>query len=218
MAHSDPEILSLMALGERVGTAEDDGHLQTCRSCRDELSELRHLVELGRGVENLAISVPDSAVWDRIRDELALEVAVGGSVTASPDLSLRAVMEAALAGSSGSPNDDGVFRATLAPVPGRRPGPSGEAVLAVDRLGRRILQVALHPDSPSRGLRRARLVRRGGETDRIVLGVLDGPYGVWTVDRSIDLDHYATLEVVQQGEDASGRDDVIVRGQLAAVA
>ena len=71
--HTDPELLSLLALGEEAGTDEDRSHLQTCQTCADELTDLQHLVSLGRGVgSDTGFAVPGPHVWARISDELAL--------------------------------------------------------------------------------------------------------------------------------------------------
>ena len=48
--HTDPELLSLLALGEQVGTDDDRFHVQTCPTCADEVSELHRLVTLVRSV------------------------------------------------------------------------------------------------------------------------------------------------------------------------
>ena len=67
MAHTDPEILALRALGETAGTAADAGHAETCPSCRAELARLAGIVELARregAAEHL--ETPPPRVWDRI--------------------------------------------------------------------------------------------------------------------------------------------------------
>ncbi|HYI56413.1 MAG TPA: hypothetical protein VEX57_20770 [Microlunatus sp.] len=91
-------------------------------------------------------------------------------------------------------------------------------MIATDELGRRILQVALQADLPSSGVRQAWLVHRDDEKLKQTLGILDGPYGVWTVDQSIDLEQYAILDISQQGaSDTEHSGHTIVRGQLTAV-
>ena len=46
--HTSPDVLALLALGEEVGTQAELAHLQECRVCRTELSQLSHAVEVGR--------------------------------------------------------------------------------------------------------------------------------------------------------------------------
>jgi hypothetical protein len=230
--HTDPELLSLLALGEPVGTDEDRVHVQTCPTCAGELSELRRLVALGRSV-GAELTVPDPRVWERIRDELALPPALEPRVSESfpladeaaaptpagthPEQSLLAVVAAALRGPVRGPAAR-VAHAPLAPVGAGSSPASGEAVIATDELGRRILQVVLAADPPHAGVRHAWLVHRDDPTLKQPLGILDGPYGVWTVDRSIDLEQYATVDISQQGAhqtEHSGQ--TLVRGQLTLV-
>jgi hypothetical protein len=230
--HTDPELLSLLALGEPLGTDEDRVHLSTCPTCAGELSELRQLVTLGRSVgADAELTVPDPRVWDRIRDELALPPALEPFISESsveaaaaptpaaphPEQSLLAVVAAALRGPvRGSAAL--VAHATLAPVRAGSSVASGEAVIATDELGRRILQVVLATEEPHTGVRHAWLVHRDDPTLKQPLGILDGPYGVWTVDRSIDLEEYATVDISQQGAhqtEHSGQS--LVRGQLTLV-
>ena len=55
--HTDPELLSLLALGEQVGTDDDRLHVQTCPICADEVSQLatmnRELQQRVRASESL---------------------------------------------------------------------------------------------------------------------------------------------------------------------
>jgi len=215
--HTDPELLSLLALGEQVGTDDDRFHVQTCPTCAAEISDLQRLVTLVRSVpDDTELTLPSPRVWDKIREELALPTAVE-PMTLEPPQSLLAVVAAALGGPSRG-SAALVAHATLAPVqPGSLPT-SGEAVIATDELGRRILQVSLEAPLPTSGLRHAWLIHRDDPTRRQALGILDGRYGVWTVDRSIDLEQYAIVDISQQGAsetEHSGR--TIVRGQLTLV-
>jgi hypothetical protein len=230
--HTDPELLSLLALGEPVGTDEDRVHVQTCPTCAGELSELRRLVTLGRSAD-AELTAPDPRVWDRIREELdlptALEPLVSGSspltdeaaapapADTHPEQSLLAVVATALRGPVRGAAAL-VAHATLSPVGAGSSPASGEAVIATDELGRRILQVVLAADPPHAGVRHAWLVHRDDPTLKQPLGILDGPYGVWTVDRSIDLEQYATVDISQQGANQTEHSgQTLVRGQLTLV-
>ena len=108
--------------------------------------------------------------------------------------------------------------ATLAPVQaGSRPT-SGEAVIATDELGRRILQVVLEAQLPTSGLRHAWLVHREDPARRQASGHPRRRYGVWTVDRSIDLEQYTIVDISQQGaSETEHSGQTIVRGQLTLV-
>lgn len=230
--HVDPELLSLLALGEAVGTAEDHAHVQTCRACSGEIADLRRLVTLGRGFGVTdELVTPDPRVWARIQDELALSAALPGAaplltpadgqdptpVTTRP-APRPSLMDAVAAALHGTVLGDAalVAQARLSSVPGDGAAISGEAVVATDELGRRILQVTLDAERPRAGLRHAWLVHRDDPSRRQPLGILDGSYGVWTIDRSIDLAAYAIVDISQQEVDEtehSGRS--IVRGELA---
>ena len=195
--HTDPELLGLLALGEQAGTEDDLAHLQSCAECAAELAELRRVVDLGRSVSaEPALVAPSPQVWARIRHELALDLP---TATATSRHELTA-------------------HARLAPVAASWSSATGTAELATDERGRRVLQVALHADLPTSGVRQAWLIHRDDPTVRQTLGILDGPHGLWTVAHSIDLETYSILDISQQdaGEtEHSGQ--TIVRGELALV-
>ena len=234
--HTDPELLSLLALGEQVGTDDDRLHVQSCPTCAGEISELRRLVTLVRSdPPDTELTLPSPRVWDRIREELTLPPTLGpvGAESSAlsgedaapaitpasehPPQSLLDVVAAALGGPSRG-SAALVAHATLAAVQAGSPPTSGEAVIATDELGRRILQVALEAQLPTSGLRHAWLVHRDDPTLRQALGILDGRYGVWTVDRSIDLEQYAIVDISQQGaSETEHSGQTIVRGQLTLV-
>jgi len=78
VSHIDPVILALRALGETVGTAQDDDHTQTCPHCRHEQARLTEVVGLARHAGQAEhLDQPPPAVWDRI-------AAAVGNGTASP--------------------------------------------------------------------------------------------------------------------------------------
>ena len=196
--HADPELLSLLALGEHAGTDDERIHAETCPECSGELSALHRLVTLGRSVEEgTSLLAPSPGVWARIQDELAL-----GSAFPTPP----------------APADEVRAHAELRPVGASWGHASGAAELATDEKGRRLLQVALRADLPGSGLRQAWLVHRDDPGLRQSLGILDGSYGLWTVEHSIDLTQFAILDISQQdvGENEhSGQ--TIVRGEFTLV-
>ena len=244
--HPDVELLSLLALGEDAGTEDDRLHVQTCPACAFEVSELQRVVAVGRATRSeTRLAAPASDVWARIRDELALTAVLeaptnpwsvsaagapgplpvpqpldggaAGSASTRARRSLVATVNAAVAGSDG-PGSEPTAHAQLRPVDGVWSDASGSAELATDEHGRRILQVAVQADLPTSGVRQVWLVHRDDPSLRQTLGILDGPYGLWTVAHSIDLEQYAVLDISQQrtGEtEHSGQ--TILRGQLTLV-
>lgn len=246
--HTDPELLGLLALGEHVGSEDDRVHAQTCPECAGELSELHRLVTLGRSVgAETAMAIPSQNVWARIRDELGLEPTleppmhrsmrlfpdtlesptvvrtVEATPTAEPGSkhprrSMLAIVKAALAGSSHGSEDELTAHATLTPVEAFWSDASGTAEVATDEQGRRLLQVNLHADLPTSGVRQAWLVHRDDPTVRQTLGILDGRHGLWTIEQSIDLNKYAILDISQQATgETEHSGETIVRGELALV-
>jgi hypothetical protein len=246
--HTDPELLGLLALGEDVGTEDERRHAETCPECAAELADLQLVVTLGRSVDaETAMAVPSDDVWDRIRDELGLASSLeppvhqsrfltsdgsGSSTTVQsvdatltaepvhkrPRRSLLSSIQAALSRSSHGSTDELTAHATLTPVTASWSAASGEAEIATDEHGRRILQVALHADLPTSGVRQAWLIHRDDPNVKQTLGILDGPHGLWTVDQSIDLEQYPILDISQQGTgETEHSGQTIVRGQLALI-
>jgi hypothetical protein len=195
--HADPELLALLALGEAAGTEDDHRHVATCRACAAELAELRKVVDLARAAAALPLVDPDPRVWADVR---------------------RAV-EARPAETRSWPRPDPRAHARLVPVLAPWAQAFGEAELATDDQGRRLLQVSLQAELPSSGVRHAWLVHRDDPAQRQSLGVLDGRHGLWTVEHAIDLDQYPFLEISQESigsTEHSGQ--TIVRGELVTVA
>jgi len=220
--HVDPELLSLLALGEQVGSEADRAHLRTCRECAGELSVLQRVVTLGRGADT-RLALPGQEVWARICAELAFDVipespehqVVEVSVEALEPLSVTPSVDAAAAVGSG---DEVRAHAELGPVEPYWSDASGRAELATDEHGRRLLQVVLRADLPTSGVRQAWLVDRDDATQRQTLGILDGRYGLWTVAHSIDLVQYSVLDISQQGTgETEHSGQTIVRGEFTLI-
>lgn len=230
--HTDPELLSLLALGERVGTGDERRHTQSCPQCAAELAALQGLATLGRSASGeTTLATPGPQVWARICHELDFDLtrmpttdALSADVstdaqgpTSKPRRSPLAVIKAAL---RSSPDSADHLRASarLTPIEASWSQASGTAEIATDKQGRRLLQVALHADLPPSGVRQAWLVHRDDPSQRQTLGILDGPHGLWTVPHSIDLEQYPILDISQQDTgqtEHSGH--TLVRGQFALV-
>lgn len=231
--HTDPELLTLLALGEHVGTEDERWHAKTCPECSGELAQLQRLATLGRSVnEETIMATPSPEVWARICHELDFDLTRNPATTTrltdapagseAPDQkSLRsplAMIKAALAGMSPASKDQLRARAQLTPIEANWSHASGTATIATDKQGRRLLEVALHADLPTSGVRQAWLVHRDDPSQRQTLGILDGPHGLWTIEHSIDLEQYPILDISQQ---ATGQTEhsghTLVRGQFTLV-
>lgn len=72
--HTNPEVLALVALGERESaTAEDLDHIAQCEICERDVTELGHLSQLGRSVsDHFTLETPSPQVWERIRAQLGV--------------------------------------------------------------------------------------------------------------------------------------------------
>ncbi|MGD9955077.1 MAG: anti-sigma factor [Candidatus Nanopelagicales bacterium] len=85
--HLDPELLALLALGERAGTPEEvaatEQHLQACAICSSELDELSAVVRTARTVtpDDALVEPPDS-VWAAVAAEVAHDAAPADEVAA----------------------------------------------------------------------------------------------------------------------------------------
>jgi len=242
--HTDPELLGLLALGERAGDLDDLTHAETCAQCSAQLSELRRVVSLARSVgTETTLDLPSPDVWTRILGEIHFEPArrpaeqrplSASERLASPSFApsveatvspaeehARAPLRAGIRGAvaklfARSPKP--TAHAELTPVEPSWSAASGVAEIATDEQGRRVLTVALQADLPTSGVRQAWLVHRDDPNVRQSLGILDGPHGLWTVEHSIDLQEYGILDISQQrtGETQhSGH--TIVRGELTLV-
>ena len=195
--HTDPELLALLALGEQAGSEEERRHVASCAACAAEVAELREVAVLARSVGDLEMSDPDPRVWAAVRAEIRAGSSAGREAAAR-ETHVRAHLVAV---------GDGWSHA------------SGEAELATDERGRRLLRVTLHADLPGEGVRQAWLVHRDDPRRRQTLGILDGPHGLWTVEHAIDLDQFGILDISQQevgSTEHSGRS--IVRGELVRAA
>ncbi len=115
MAHIDPDLLALLALGEDAA-AEDRAHLASCPECATELRQLTKVVSVTRSGPDLrALDTPPPGLWSR--------VAAAAGVDAAPaPLTTPVTAPAPQAGRNGRPETG------AGPVPGPGPGlvPAGE--------------------------------------------------------------------------------------------
>lgn len=74
--HVDDDVLSLLALGEQAGSADERAHLAACERCTHELAQLRELVVVARAARaDGPLVAPAPAVWERVAAELGLDPA-----------------------------------------------------------------------------------------------------------------------------------------------
>lgn len=73
--HTNPEVLALVALGERdAASAEELDHISRCSTCGQEVSDLGHLSQVGRTIsDHFTLETPSPQVWDRIRAQLGFD-------------------------------------------------------------------------------------------------------------------------------------------------
>jgi len=71
--HTDPEILSLWALGESAGSPAEQEHLAGCADCSLELAQLRELVAVAREDGPVRLERPPAGLWDQIAAAAGVE-------------------------------------------------------------------------------------------------------------------------------------------------
>ncbi|WP_322411983.1 anti-sigma factor [Microbacterium invictum] len=118
-SHLDPEVLTLLAIGEPVATPAEQDHLSTCPRCGGELSALSRTVVAGRSTVLLEdLESPPERVWSRISEELGFSgsTAISDAAAASEiDPAAETVrLEPADAGERAAAESGG------APAPARR--------------------------------------------------------------------------------------------------
>lgn len=75
MDHLDPDVIALLALGERDDTPQT--HLRACPACRDELTQMTRTVELARNGGDLGLQTPvllPPGIWTGIAEDLGIGV------------------------------------------------------------------------------------------------------------------------------------------------
>jgi len=89
MAHADPEVIALIALGEKAGTDEERAHLAGCAHCQEGLRSLAATVSAARQADASSMLVaPPARLWTRIAADT--DVAGGEDLAPAPDSAARA--------------------------------------------------------------------------------------------------------------------------------
>ena len=237
MNHIDPDLLALLALGERAGDAVDVGHLEECADCRAELAALQRAAAVGRSTLDAGeLLDPHPRVWEAITRELAAAPVVAPAADSDPEPDpepapvvrlrprwlLPALAAAAAVVLVGGVAVWGALRpvpatviasATLDPFPTWQ-GSAGEAVVEERPDGSRVMDVSLEAPDPGDGFREAWLINAAGEL--VSLGVVDGSSGRFVIPTGLDLADYRVVDVSEEqfDGDPAHSGDSIVRGQL----
>src|SRR5215203_4619870 len=145
--HPSPDVLALLALGEKAGTAEERIHVDSCPVCLAEVAEFVRVAAVGRSATTAdQLQAPRPEVWRAVQSELGLSgdtAARGSSAPASdvsdgPDVSDGRMQEepqdnVRQLAMEGSPPDSAASAISSAVVPdsGRRRGSRGRRVLSL---------------------------------------------------------------------------------------
>src|ERR671921_3053357 len=85
--HPSPDVLALLALGQKAGTAEERIHVDSCPVCLAEVAEFVRVAAVGRSATGAdQLQAPPPEVWLAVRSELGLTgdtAALGSSAPAS---------------------------------------------------------------------------------------------------------------------------------------
>jgi hypothetical protein len=82
--HPEPAVLALRALGEAVGSADDERHIAACAQCRSELARLAEVAALARRSGTAeTLSSPPPRVWERIAAAAAGPASLAGTGAAA---------------------------------------------------------------------------------------------------------------------------------------
>ncbi len=208
--HTNPEILTLLALGEAAGDVDEHAHLAECPVCTAELEELSRMVDSARRSDpNSVLEDPPPVVWDRIQAQIAGLADAPASVTipAPPRRARRSlafVLVAAVALVAGLGIGFGVSRVNqstqvadrtthLNALPGW-PGAEGLAEIKKDGQGNRTLVVSV--DIPQATGDRLEVWLSDDRSLKMTsMGYLDNGAGTFPIPATMDLAASPVLDV-----------------------
>ncbi len=235
--HTSPDVLALLALGEQVGTQAELAHLQDCRVCRTELSQLSRAVEIGRGTnEEDVLQSPRPEVWEAVRAELGFGAEPARTAEVIPlrsrpaggrrlvSLALAAVLALVVGIGLGlgidrlmQPRETVIGQADLEPLPDW-PGASGKAVVERDAEGNRILVVTVESPRPADGARQVWLIDKQVK-GMSPMGFLNNGRGEFNIPDSFDLSRFPIVDVSVEptnDPDPTHSGNSVVRGTLSS--
>jgi hypothetical protein len=225
LRHVDPDVLALLALGERAGEAVDRDHLADCAECRSELENLTHAAEVGRStIDAGELLEPHPRVWQAIADEVGTLAPVTQLRPRRRWMPIAAAAAAVLVvGGVGAtwlalqPSPATVLAsATLDPFPDWV-GSTGSAVVEEGSDGARVVDVTVEAPSTEGGFREVWLIS-SDTTSLVSLGIMHGTTGRFTIPAGLDLSQYDLVDISEEPLDGNPTHsgDSIVRGQLAS--
>ncbi|MFJ5991331.1 anti-sigma factor [Lentzea sp. NPDC092896] len=228
MAHADPDLLTLMALGETVTDESTVEHVRFCAVCRTELASLREVVEIGRETRSERdLPMPSEDVWLGIAAETgqknspAAVVPLGRARGWRPLLAVAAV--AAIAGSAGTiivdrvTTSDSVIvdqvlvQAELTRLPSAPTTANGTARV-VRTADRTVLRVSVDGMPAPEGLYQVWLF--DGVATMIPLGVLTSGQVDLPVPPGVDLATYRVVDVSAQRLGQQEHGTSVLQGNL----
>ncbi|GAA1556370.1 hypothetical protein GCM10009789_07150 [Kribbella sancticallisti] len=227
MEHLEPEVLAQHALDDAPLSADQEGHLAGCETCRTEVEELRQLADLGRHLEpgdRLEAAPPQ--VWDRVVEELGLRDApeyepksvrrrlvLVGTLAAAVGLIAGVLGTRIIGGEDTVPQQPPVATTRLDPLEGK----SGDGVADLIRSGAETeLRVGVNGLPQPQGFYELWLINTDGKR-MVSLGILDPSNGgTFVVPPNLTSQGYRIVDVSLEPDDGvpeHSRNSVI-RGTL----
>jgi anti-sigma-K factor RskA len=231
--HLDPEVLALIALGERPGGPDEiaaaEAHLAGCGACRSEVDELGAIARTARDSGAAApLVAPPAEVWDAVQAQLAGDEPAAPVVALAPRrrrwIPLTAAASVGLllgagvmyaASSTSEPEPQLIASTALAPLADS--GASGSARVVDTPTGPRV-DVDMTGLSEGPGFFEVWLLSADA-TKLISLGVLDSSsQGSFVVPPGIDPADYPVVDVSLEPEDGdpAHSKNSLARGTLPA--
>jgi anti-sigma-K factor RskA len=227
VAHADPDLLTLLALGETVRDETVEDHLRACATCRSELAALREVAAIGRETRvDRDLPMPSEDVWARIADQTAQDT--------SPVVPLRRparrwrafLAVAAAAAVVGAAGAVAVDRITTTPVTSEQvlaqvdlarlataPASAQGSARIVRTDGRTLLRVSVDGMPAPDGLYQVWLF--DGGTRMIPLGVLTSGQADMPVPETVDLNVYTVVDVSAQRWGQQEHGTSMLQGKLS---
>lgn len=226
MEHIDPEVIALIAIGDRAQSDEERDHLATCAECARDLRELASVAEVGRGAGAVALlEHPNPRVWDAIAKELEVAVPIAvrpprrrrwvSFALAAVIVGVLVVAGTMLWNSVQSSTDRQLASATLEALPSWH-GASGSATVTKLSDGARQVVITLTGAKADSNFREAWLAT--SDLKHLVrVGVITGNHGTFALPADVDLKRFDVVDVSSEPHDGNPHHsgNSIVRGVLS---
>jgi hypothetical protein len=236
MQHLDPELISLLALDNTIGSRSDRDHLRTCNQCAEEYQALRRAVTAAKADPDPELEAPGPHVWQAIHRELGLSPDLaedplretGGSAAVRSLPSRRrsrirnlpawlaaaaAVVLLAIIGVAWSVNRNADILAQTNLKPLKQYSATGTARV-VETNGIRELDISLSANE-ARGYQEVWLIAPD-LSGLVSLGVMDSDSGRFPIPQGLDLSKFPIVDVSDEPLDGNPAHSTvsIVRGSL----